>query len=260
MSIRTKKDKETEGELKSEIKALMDVNEELRQRNSELSNSIDYLLKEKIAKLEARIRDLNWKLKQAKAPAMRRYVVVNSKTNGLPISNNAPVSELDNWPRIIHLAWAIVESNGRVVKRENHIIYPEGFKISKDYEQRYGISTKLAKDEGDDLVAVLDSFVGDTQKSDYIVGHNVDFHKKVIAAELLRANQKDVISNSPSICTMFQGYQCAEFKFCKWPSLIELYQRLFGHQFKETGSLNKEMLMVVECLIEMLKKGIIEHD
>ena len=40
------------------------------------------------------------------------YIVVDTETTGLPKGWNAPITDTDNWPRMVQLAWIIYDENG----------------------------------------------------------------------------------------------------------------------------------------------------
>ncbi len=40
------------------------------------------------------------------------YLVFDTETTGLPKKWNAPLSDLDNWPRCVQLAWQLHDAKG----------------------------------------------------------------------------------------------------------------------------------------------------
>ena len=56
-----------------------------------------------------------------------KIVFFDTETTGLPRDYNAPSSKLDNWPRLVQLAWIVSDYDGNVISSENHIIIPNGF-------------------------------------------------------------------------------------------------------------------------------------
>ena len=54
------------------------------------------------------------------------FLIFDTETTGLPLDNNAPLTNFDNWPRMVQLAWQIHDEKGNFIKAENHIIKPEG--------------------------------------------------------------------------------------------------------------------------------------
>ena len=48
---------------------------------------------------------------------LENFIIFDVETTGLPIKRNAPISDLNNWPRIVQLAFGIYQSNGRSIQR-----------------------------------------------------------------------------------------------------------------------------------------------
>jgi len=57
------------------------------------------------------------------------YVVFDTETTGLPISYDASPSDVDNWPRVVQVAWETFDHHGRKTDIHSHIVRPEGFTI-----------------------------------------------------------------------------------------------------------------------------------
>ena len=86
------------------------------------------------------------------------YLIFDTETTGLPKKWKAPLTDSDNWPRCVQIAWQLHESNGDCVSHENFIVKPDAYDIPYDSEKIHGISTALAEDDGIDLIDVLKSF------------------------------------------------------------------------------------------------------
>lgn len=57
------------------------------------------------------------------------FLIFDTETTGLPRNWNAPLTDFDNWPRVVQLAWQIHDADGVLIEVANHIIKPEGFTI-----------------------------------------------------------------------------------------------------------------------------------
>ena len=86
------------------------------------------------------------------------YLIFDTETTGLPKRWNAPLTDSENWPRCIQIAWQIHDAKGEVIAHEDYLIQPDGFTIPFDSEQVHGISTALAEDQGIPLEEVLEKF------------------------------------------------------------------------------------------------------
>src|SRR4051812_31338758 len=103
------------------------------------------------------------------------YLIFDTETTGIPHNKTAPISDLDNWPRVVQLAWQLHDKNGRLLSQQNYLIKPEGFDIPYKAEQIHGISTKRALAEGHDLHQVLGYLLKDLSGTNVLVGHNIEF-------------------------------------------------------------------------------------
>jgi len=114
------------------------------------------------------------------------FLIFDTETTGLPKDFSAPISDVENWPRCIQLAWQLHDFNGDLIEIKNYIIYPEGFSIPYNSQKIHGISTERAKIEGHPIKTVLGEFNKALSKSQYIVGHNISFDVNIIFSEFFR--------------------------------------------------------------------------
>ena len=98
------------------------------------------------------------------------YLIFDTETTGLPKNKQAPLTDFDNWPRVVQLAWQLHDSRGKLLSNENMIVKPDGFTIPFNAEKVHGISTQRAIDEGEPLTEVLSRFTEDLNKADLIIG------------------------------------------------------------------------------------------
>ena len=86
------------------------------------------------------------------------YLIFDTETTGLPKRWDAPITDTDNWPRCIQIAWQLHDEWGKVIESKDYLIKPDGFDIPYDAEKIHGISTILAEEQGVDLAFVLAEF------------------------------------------------------------------------------------------------------
>ena len=79
------------------------------------------------------------------------FLIFDTETTGLPRDWNAPLTDLDNWPRAIQIAWQLHDELGNLVEAKDFLIRPDGFDIPYDAERTHGISTELAAEQGEAL-------------------------------------------------------------------------------------------------------------
>ena len=83
------------------------------------------------------------------------YLFFDTETTGLPRNWKAPVTDLNNWPRMIQIAWILSDNKGNRIESDDFIIKPENFKIPIEASKVHGISTEKAINEGEELEKVL---------------------------------------------------------------------------------------------------------
>jgi len=193
------------------------------------------------------------------------YLIFDTETTGLPKKWNAPVTDSDNWPRCVQLAWQLHDSKGKLISDHSYLIKPENFNIPFESEQIHGISTELATKIGANLSDVLNQFVSDLSQAGFIIGHNVKFDLNIIGAELFRINsdidllEKDILDTctelTANVCKI-PGGRGGKFKF---PTLIELYSFLFNASFSEAHNASADVEATARAFFELVRRGIINQ-
>jgi DNA polymerase III epsilon subunit-like protein len=161
----------------------------------------------------------------------------------------------------------MADKNGNVLKKKSVIIKPSGFTIPSDAAAVHGITTERAQREGQPLDTVMEEFMNDVQLAASVVGHNIDFDMHIVGAELYRLDMDyDLLMDKPCTCTMKSSTDfCAipnpnpYFGGYKWPSLQELYCKLFGHEFSDAHDALADITATKECFFELKRRGIIKE-
>ena len=190
------------------------------------------------------------------------YLIFDTETTGLPKKWNAPVSDSDNWPRCIQLAWQLHDETGKLSSNNSFLIKPENFDIPFESEKVHGVSTALAMKDGLVLKEVINRFLIDLKKSKYLVGHNVKFDINIIGAELYRLG---IVSNFSQLkvidtCTEITANLCklpggrsGKFKF---PTLIELHDFLFRDSFEHAHNASADVEATARSFFELIRTDI----
>ncbi len=194
------------------------------------------------------------------------YLVFDTETTGLPQNFNAPVSDSNNWPRMVQIAWQLHDDLGNLIENQDYIIKPEGYDIPFNASRIHGITTKLAQEEGRDLAEVLEEFKAVMAKAKVVVGHNVDFDYKIVGAEFFRKKIENNLQELPKADTMILGTDFTAIptgkggKF-KSPKLEELYEKLYGEKFDEAHNAAADVNATAQVFFEMMRIGVItaEH-
>src|SRR2546428_6233651 len=113
------------------------------------------------------------------------FLFFDTETTGLPKNWKAPVTDLNNWPRLVQLAYLLYDKNGNKISEGNHIIKPEGYTIPNEASKVHGISTERANREGKNLSNVLIDFQSLINKAEHLVAHNMSFDEKIMGSEFL---------------------------------------------------------------------------
>ena len=189
------------------------------------------------------------------------FFFFDTETTGLPRQWKAPVEDLDNWPRMIQLAWLLYDEDGNEIIRSNDIVKPEGFRIPKAASAIHGITTEKAMEEGVELGDVLRKFTYALDGADYLVAHNIEFDDKIVGAELLRKEMHSDFFTHKRICTMKSSIRfCAlpgKYSKYKNPSLTQLYTKLFDQGFDDAHDALADVVACAEAFFELRKRGII---
>jgi DNA polymerase-3 subunit epsilon len=182
------------------------------------------------------------------------YLFFDTETSGLPRDYRLPPTALDNWPRIVQIAWMACDGYSPSLKPTVHLIRPVGFTISHGSCQKHGISTEFAMANGVPLPPILGELLDAVQAAEVLVAHNIDFDAAVVGAEFLRAGLPNPIPMKQSRCTMKQST-----KFCKlpgnygykWPTLDELHRTLFQSAFDGAHDAGADCLACVKCFFRL---------
>ncbi len=172
------------------------------------------------------------------------YLYFDTETTGLPRNRKAQLKIGDSRPFLVQIAWILSDSKGTIIKKANYVIKPNGFQIPFDSTEIHGITNNFAIQYGFSIKKILQELIILIKKSDYLVAHNMSFDEKTIGAELIRAGFKNLLEKTVKICTM-EG----STNYCKipgrygykWPSLSELYFKLFKSHFPESHNAENDI-------------------
>ncbi len=188
------------------------------------------------------------------------YLIFDTETTGLPRNWSAPITDTDNWPRCVQIAWQLHDDMGNVIEHQDYLIKPDGFNIPFDSERVHGISTELATEQGVSLVEVLEKFNIALAKAKYVVGHNVEFDLNVMGCEFHRYSVTTELNNKPILDTCTEntaellklpGGRGGRFKL---PTLTELYQFLFQESFSEAHNATADVEATTRAFLELIRK------
>ncbi|MCC5921307.1 MAG: DNA polymerase III subunit alpha [Cyclobacteriaceae bacterium] len=191
------------------------------------------------------------------------YLIFDTETTGLPRNYNAPFSDSENWPRCVQIAWQLHAANGDLIEADNLIVKPNGFTIPYSSIQIHGITNERAQEEGKAVDDVLERFKAALERTQIIVGHNIEFDINIMGAELFRlSHPTEILASKKTIDTKEAGTNyCAISggkggKF-KWPTLTELHEKLFGKPFDDAHDAAYDVDATARCFFGLIKESVI---
>lgn len=185
------------------------------------------------------------------------------ETNGLPKDYKASYTDVDNWPRVVSLAWILADMDANIIEQNCSLIKPVGWEIPEEkFWIDNGYNTQDSIDNGVPIKGVLENFMAAKMQAAILVGHNLNFDHRIVWAEIIRAGLQPR-SGMIKICTMMSSTKhCAipqvGRKGLKWPKLEELYKVLFGKGFDGAHDAAADIMATKDCFFELVKRGVIE--
>ena len=188
------------------------------------------------------------------------YLIFDTETTGLPKRWDAPITDTNNWPRCIQIAWQLHDDMGKLIEYQDYLVRPDGFNIPYDAERIHGISTELAEAEGVSLAEVLEKFNEALGKAKFIVGQNLGFDVNIMGCEFHRLGVESQMSSIPVLDTCTEttasllklpGGRGGKFKL---PTLTELHSYLFNEPFGEAHNATADVEATTRCFLELIRR------
>ncbi|PRZ20348.1 DNA polymerase III subunit alpha [Flavobacterium granuli] len=188
------------------------------------------------------------------------YLIFDTETTGLPKRWDAPITDTNNWPRCIQIAWQLHDDMGKLIEHQDYLVRPDGFNIPYDAERIHGISTELAQAEGISLAEVLEKFNVALSKAKFIVGQNLGFDVNIMGCEFHRLGVESPMASIPVLdtCTevtasllQLPGGRGGRFKL---PTLTELHSYLFNKPFAEAHNATADVEATTRCFLELIRR------
>ena len=187
--------------------------------------------------------------------------VFDTETTGLPLDWKAPASDVNNWPRVIQLAYLVFDDDGKEVTEYNELIKPDGWTMPTDkFWIDNGFSHEESMAKGVPIQKALNRFLGDYKQCRVLAAHNMNYDRNVLGAELIRAGMKAGRRNR-RICTMEQSTELCKIPGAygfKWPKLEELHSYLFGKTFDNAHDALADVRATARCLFELRRRKVVQ--
>jgi len=190
------------------------------------------------------------------------YLFVDTEANGIPLDPDAFAADVENWPRLVQIAWSLTDKDCNELRTQVFIIRPEGFEIPARIERSRGITTETALSLGADIRAVLKAFAKDLTDADALVAHNVSHDERLVRSEFYRAGRRmNPFVGKRLYCTMRSATGLCKLaggpRGYKWPTLEELHQFLFNTGFESPHDAAADVRACVRCFKELKRRGTI---
>jgi len=201
-----------------------------------------------------------------------------------------PASDSSKWPHSVQFCYVLYDNVTNNVKVVNEILrLPDGEKMSAQSEEIHKISLEKSRGKTKKIVnpytgeetmtfnpeihEVLREFMGDFEKADIIVAHNLRFDRNMLLAEMDRLRKRSepefeifneyieaLYNNKKEFCTANFGADVCQIKavnklgkeYYKMPKLKVLYSHLFGYEPDE-AKLHDALVDVIVCMRSFYK-------
>ena len=193
-----------------------------------------------------------------------KIIVFDTETTGLPerIGGKYPlINDIGRWPYIIQLSYILYDLDlKKMLDCQDHIInLPSNIIISKESTNIHGINRSMSTRKGISINYALEDFNNALNKADCIVAHNLSFDKNMILVEYFRLNNKNNFDQKSEYCTMKNNINFCAIerigrngdKYFKYPTLSELYQKMFSINPKGTHNSMVDVLLCLRCYCKL---------
>ncbi|WP_449025622.1 3'-5' exonuclease [Porphyromonas endodontalis] len=199
-------------------------------------------------------------------------VLFDTDTTGLP---NAPIQQEEDSPELIQLAWCVLDSHLREIKRCNRFI--SGINVPSEATAIHGITPEELKQKGEAARSVLLEFLNDWDGDTLLVAHNLAFDLHILGKALERAGctqgqirKVSCHAAQYSYCTMLETCNLCKLPHLehtnaraiphqepyKYPRLGELHSFLFGNDpTGETHDAVQDLDTCIRCFYQLIKSG-----
>ena len=188
-----------------------------------------------------------------------KILVFDTETTGLPEGRNPSIKETKKWPHMVQLSYILYDTDkNTIIECVDEIVkLSPDIKISEESITLHGISRDISNTKGRSIVYILNQFNKCLQTADEVVGHNISFDKRIIMVESIRNYMRQYFTRDgvrkQEFCTMKNSVDLCKIeavsrdgeKYFKYPSLSELYKKLFNDTVK---NIHNSMIDIILCL------------
>ena len=184
----------------------------------------------------------------------------DTETTGVPRNYKAPITDVENWPRLVQLGFIFHYDDGIISKNE-FIIKPTNFVISELVSRIHGITLEKSLSDGyalDDILNYFETIL--LESADLLVGHNLSYDINVLGAEFFRKSGRNPLEGKQTYDTMLKSTNLCKLPGgrigYKWPKLHELYFHLFQQSLAQSHTALDDIENTAKCYFELVRLGI----
>ena len=193
-----------------------------------------------------------------------KVLIFDTETTGLPLEKNPSLYKSELWPHIVQLSYILYDTSFKkiVISHDWIINIPDDIEISEGSFKLHGISKEKSKTEGVDILMALECFDICLQSADEIVGHNIQFDKKMMIVENIRNQRVSgfkqkhklkeycTMHNSKVLCNIKRKSRSGE-EYIKFPTQSELHKKLFNEIPKGVHNSWNDILICLRCYYKL---------
>lgn len=199
-------------------------------------------------------------------------IFIDCETTGLPPKGANWETNFNLFPYIVQLSWKMSDQDSI----NDYFIKPEGYTIPDEAIKIHGVTNEKALINGEFFHNVAMMFIKDCLRAEKVIGHGIYFDSSVFKANVLRTVQKNIhglftkdwikktneaLDKNKRIDTMQRTISFCSIPFPngkgkKWPTLIELHEKLFGESFNAHNSAD-DVIATERCFNKLVELQVI---
>ena len=217
---------------------------------------------------------------------MYRILVFDTETTGLPVTYDASIMDVHNWPRIIQLSWELCWSNGDTIKKVTELVKPDGWQVpDKAYWLAKGNTEQQANEKGKfwydngyttientlrgkPMAELLREFIQALNSADVLVAHNMTYDRPIITCEMFRYGLSPTKERNEHPYGLREGAlkdYCTQIGSTpvlkipghkgtyKWPTLDEAYRFFFKEGFEGAHSADNDVEACKQVYLKLME-------
>lgn len=214
---------------------------------------------------------------------MKKFLIVDTETTGLPVTYSASFQDTANWPRIIELAWELCWENGETIEKSCELVCPDGWRYPVgEFWDQHGFNEADNILNGIEMPKLLNQLAIAMNCADVMICHNLSYDKPIIECEFFRysifpkAVRRQLIENDIHLKAGLRPEgvpllkECTKLLFTPvlklpgfngqyaWPKLEAAYEYCFskpyvdGHHADSDVQATKEIYLWLQEMNELL--------